>query len=165
LAKKVSVLRNYGSERKYYNEVIGFNMRLDEIQAALLSVKLKYLLPWTEERQKIAGWYNDALQEVGDLTPPFVAPGATHVYHLYVIRTKKRDQLQDYLLKQGIGTLIHYPVPPHLQNAYSHLCFKAGSFPIAEEIAETVLSLPLWPGMTRELVDQVANTIKKFYRK
>jgi len=165
LAKKIAVLRNYGSEKKYYNEVIGFNMRMDELQAALLSVKLKYLPGWTRERQLIAGWYNEALKDIGDLILPAVAEGATHVYHLYVIRTKERDQLQQYLESKGIGTLIHYPIPNHLQEAYSHLGLKRGSFPIAEEMAETVLSLPLWPGMTQILVRQIADAIKIYFNK
>lgn len=161
LAKKIKVLRNYGSQKKYYNEVIGHNMRLDELQAALLSVKLKYLKDWTAQRQQIASWYDEALQGVGDLVLPTIATGATHVYHLYVIRTKKRDALQNYLNENGIGTLIHYPIPPHLQEAYKHLGYKKGDFPIAEELAETALSLPLWPGMTIEHITFITSQLKK----
>ncbi len=160
---KLRMLRNYGSKKKYYNEAIGYNMRLDELQAAMLLVKLKYLEKWTRERQQIAGWYDSALRGIGDLVLPVVAPGATHVYHLYVIRTKSRDQLQDFLAKQGIGTLIHYPLPPHLQEAYSHLGLKKGDFPITEEIAETVLSIPLWPGMQQGNVEEVATAIRSFF--
>jgi dTDP-4-amino-4,6-dideoxygalactose transaminase len=163
LAEKAAVLRNYGSKKKYYNEEIGFNMRLDELQAAFLSVKLKYLEEWTNQRQQIAGWYNEALKGTGDIILPAVEDGATHVYHLYVIRTKKRDQLQEHLTKEGIGTLIHYPVPPHLQQAYTSLGFKKNDFPIAEEIAETVLSVPLWPGMQLPQVEKVVDSIKKFF--
>jgi dTDP-4-amino-4,6-dideoxygalactose transaminase len=162
LAQKIKVLRNYGSQKKYYNEVIGHNMRLDELQAALLSVKLKYLNDWTKQRQQIAAWYDEALIGVGDLVLPTVATGATHVYHLYVIRTQKRDTLQNYMNENGIGTLIHYPIPPHLQEAYKHLLYKKGDFPIAEELAETALSLPLWPGMKKEEVLFVCNCIKCF---
>jgi dTDP-4-amino-4,6-dideoxygalactose transaminase len=162
LATKIKLYRNYGSEIKYENEVIGFNMRLDEMQAAFLSVKLKYLKEWTTERQQIAGWYNAALMNVHDLVLPFVHPDATHVYHLYVIRTKKRDQLQKHLAKNNIGTLIHYPIPPHLQKAYTSLKYKNGDFPFAEEIANTCLSLPIWPGMTKETVEKVVNAIKEF---
>jgi dTDP-4-amino-4,6-dideoxygalactose transaminase len=136
---------------------------MDELQAALLSVKLKYLEEWTRQRQQIAGWYTDALQGVEDIVLPFVAPRATHVYHLYVIRTSKRDQLQNYLTKQGIGTLIHYPVPPHLQKAYSFLTFKKDDFPIAETIADHCLSLPIWPGMKEEHVERIGMIIKSFY--
>ena len=164
LGERVRMLRNYGSQKKYYNEVIGYNMRLDECQASFLSVKLKYLGRWSRQRIEIAGWYNRLLQGVGDLLLPFVDTGATHVYHVYVIRTTKRDALQRYLTEQGIGTLIHYPVPPHLQKAYQNLKYSSGDFPIAEHIADTCLSLPMWPGMEEEQVVQVANSIKAFYR-
>jgi dTDP-4-amino-4,6-dideoxygalactose transaminase len=163
LAQMVNRLRNYGSERKYYHESIGFNMRLDEVQAALLSVKLKYLDSWISERQQIANWYNEALKDVNDVILPGIAKGSTHVFHLYVIRTKKRDELQHFLQDLGIGTLIHYPVPPHLQEAYRHLGYRKGDLPIAEEIADSCLSLPLFPGLTREEVEEVASCIKKFF--
>lgn len=162
LAQKAAVLRNYGSQKKYYNEVIGYNMRLDECQAAFLSVKLKYLDEWTKQRQHIAQQYNQALKDVGDLALPQVAEGSTHVYHLYVVRTKYRNDLQESLTKKGIGTLIHYPIPPHLQEAYSNLGFKKGDFPIAEEIADTCLSLPMWPGMSTAEIQLVAESIKGF---
>ena len=162
LAGKAAVLRNYGSQKKYYNEVIGHNMRLDEVQAAFLSVKLPHLPGWSAQRQEIAGWYDQALAGVPDLTLPETAQGATHMYHLYVVRHPKRDALQAHLTKAGVGTLIHYPVPPHLQEAYSHLGFKKGDFPIAERIADTCLSLPMWPGMTKEMVEQVASAIMEF---
>ncbi|MBL7712999.1 MAG: DegT/DnrJ/EryC1/StrS family aminotransferase [Chitinophagaceae bacterium] len=164
LARKAAVLRNYGSEKKYYNEVIGHNMRLDECQAAFLSVKLPHLAGWTEKRREIGAWYTAALKDCPQLTLPEIADGATHVYHQYVIRTPQRDALQAHLQQQGVGTLIHYPIPPHLQQAYAYLGFKKGDFPIAEEMAETCLSMPLWPGMTQEQVQYVADTIKSFYR-
>lgn len=163
LAKKAAILRNYGSEKKYYNEVIGHNMRLDECQAAFLSVKLKHLSEWTRQRQEIAAWYDAALAGVGDLVLPKVHPEATHVYHLYVVRTNQRDALQQHLTEQGIGTLIHYPIPPHLQEAYKSLGFKQGDYPIAEEIADTCLSLPLWPGMTQADVETVSTHIQQFF--
>jgi len=163
IARKVAMLRNYGSEKKYYNEEIGFNMRLDECQAGFLSVKLKYLDEWTRQRQEIAAWYDEALKDVGDIVLPKTAVGATHVYHIYMVRTKRRDQLQEHLSRHGIGCLIHYPIPPHLQKAYQHLGFKKGDFPIAEAIADTCLSLPLWPGMKQREVLEVANTIKNFF--
>lgn len=160
LAQKVKVLRNYGSQKKYYNEVIGYNMRLDELQAAFLSVKLKYLEEWTRQRQEIACYYNEALKGVGDLVLPVTAAGCTHVYHLYVVRTSKRDALRQHLEANGIGTMIHYPVPPHLQEAYIDLGYAKGSFPVAEEIAETCLSLPIWPGMAVDHVAAIADAIK-----
>jgi dTDP-4-amino-4,6-dideoxygalactose transaminase len=162
LARKATVLRNYGSEKKYYNEVIGYNMRLDECQASFLSVKLRHLNEWTSQRQEIASWYDKALEGLKDLILPKISQGATHVYHLYVIRTKARYELQRYLADNGIGTLIHYPIPPHLQEAYKNLGFRKGDFPIAEEIADTCLSMPLWPGMLKEDVHFVTDAIKKF---
>ncbi|MEI6949505.1 DegT/DnrJ/EryC1/StrS family aminotransferase [Paraflavisolibacter sp. H34] len=163
LAAKARMLGNYGSVKKYYNEVVGFNMRLDECQAAFLSIKLRYLSEWTGQRQQIAAWYDEALQDIDGLVLPYTAAGATHVYHLYVVRTQKRDELQQYLQQLGIGTLIHYPIPPHLQEAYQHLNLPKGSFPVAEEIADTCLSLPLWPGMEQEQVAAVAAAIKGFF--
>lgn len=165
LSKKVIALRNYGSTKKYNNEYIGYNMRLDELQASFLSIKLKYLAEWTRQRQQIASWYTEALRGVGDLILPVTLTGSTHVYHLYVIRTKFRDALQEHLTSNGIGTLIHYPIPPHLQKAYSDFNFKRGDFPIAEEIADTCLSLPLWPGMRIEDIEFVKDAIQKFYFK
>jgi dTDP-4-amino-4,6-dideoxygalactose transaminase len=162
LAEKAIILRNYGSQKKYFNDVIGYNMRLDECQAAFLSVKLKYLANWTAQRQQIATWYNDALHGINGLVLPYIAEGAGHVYHLYVVRTAKRDALQQYLTENGIGTLIHYPIPPHLQQAYGNLGHRAGDFPIAEEIANTCLSLPMWPGMTQKHVAAVAGSIGSY---
>ncbi|HEV8513742.1 MAG TPA: DegT/DnrJ/EryC1/StrS family aminotransferase [Cyclobacteriaceae bacterium] len=163
LNEAVRMFRNYGSSEKYYNEVIGVNSRLDELQAAVLSVKLKYLNRWTSERQKIAQFYLDELKDVGDLILPNSSKNCTHVYHLFVIRTKKRNQLQKHLTDKGIQTLIHYPIPPHLQKAYKGLGFRQGDFPIAEELANTSLSLPLWPGMTEDMVNRIAASIREFY--
>lgn len=159
LAEQVRIWRNYGSAIKYQNELPGYNMRLDELQAAFLSVKLKHLSAWTAQRQKIATWYTEALQDIGDLVLPFTHPDATHVYHLYVIRTHHRDALQHHLKEAGIGTLVHYPIPPHLQKAYTHLGFEEGDFPIAEELAKTSLSLPLWVGMGEKEVKKVIEAL------
>lgn len=147
LANRIKTLRNYGSAIKYYNEEIGYNNRLDELQAAFLRVKLNYLLEWTNQRKEIAQWYNEALQHRNDLVLPYVHENADHVYHLYVVRTSNRDKLQQELTEKGIQTMIHYPVPPHLQKAYKNLGYKEGDFPIVEEIAKTCVSLPVWPGM------------------
>jgi dTDP-4-amino-4,6-dideoxygalactose transaminase len=163
ISRRIKMLRNYGSEKKYFNEVVGYNMRLDELQAAFLRVKLRKLEEWTYERKRIASWYNNELQGIGDLVLPEIAEGATHVYHLYVIRSSKRDLLQQYLSENGIETLIHYPIPPHLQNAYGYLGFKAGDFPIAEQLADTSLSLPLYPGITIEQLEKVVFCINKFF--
>ncbi|MEJ7826550.1 MAG: DegT/DnrJ/EryC1/StrS family aminotransferase [Segetibacter sp.] len=163
-AKNAMMIRNYGSEKKYQNEVIGYNMRLDECQAGFLSVKLKYLKEWTDQRQQIATWYNQALAGLDKVTLPAIAEGATHVYHLYVIRAKQRDELQKHLTAHGIGTLIHYPIPPHLQPAYANLGFKKGDFPVAEELADTSLSLPMWPGLQKTSVEYIAGVMKQFFQ-
>ena len=154
LALKVKTLRNYGSSVKYYNEEIGYNNRLDELQAAFLRVKLNYLHEWTQQRKEIASWYNTNLNNK-DWILPEVHNNADHVYHLYVIRTNDRDRLQVELNAKGIQTMIHYPVPPHLQKAYKHLGYKEGDFPIAEEIAKTCLSLPVWPGIDKIRLEQI----------
>lgn len=163
LARKVRTLRNYGSTRKYYNEVIGFNKRLDELQAAFLSVKLPHMDKWTAQRQSLAAQYLTDLEGVGDLILPYTHPMATHVYHLFVVRTDKRDELQQHLNAEGIGTLIHYPIPPHLQKAYESLGHGRGDFPIAERMAASCLSLPMYPGLTHQQVDEVVAVIKAYY--
>lgn len=163
LAHKVKVLSNYGSQKKYYNEVVGHNNRLDEMQAAFLRVKLPHLDEWTAQRQAIASAYLEGLQGVGDLILPWTHPDSTHVYHLFVVRTSRRDELAQYLNEHGIGTLIHYPVPPHLQECYKDLGYKRGDFPIAEEIADTALSLPIWPGMGDEQVRHITEAIRSFF--
>ncbi|MBK9329846.1 MAG: DegT/DnrJ/EryC1/StrS family aminotransferase [Sphingobacteriales bacterium] len=165
LAGRAELLRNYGSKEKYYNEEIGLNARLDECQAAILSIKLKYLEEWNKERNRIAGWYMEQLKEVTGIILPEVADNCTSVYHLFVIRTAKRSNLQKYLAENGIGTLIHYPVPPHLQKAYSYLNYKPGSFPIAENMAATCLSLPLYIGLKLDEVTYICDTIKNFCSK
>ena len=164
LAEKAKVLSNYGTRVKYVNDEIGFNMRMDECQAAFLNVKLNYLSTWIKQRQEIAKWYNHYLSNIEGLILPFVLENATHTYHLYVVRTEKRDALMNYLSEHEIGTLIHYPIPPHLQKAYANLGFSKGDFPIAEEVADTCLSLPIWPGMKEEEVEFVAHKIKQFFQ-
>jgi dTDP-4-amino-4,6-dideoxygalactose transaminase len=165
LYKKCTLFRNYGSSKKYYNEIIGYNSRLDEIQACVLNIKLNYLISWTEERQKIASWYFEGLKDISEITLPITQVNATHVYHLFTIRTSDRNKLQEYLSSQSIETLIHYPIPPHLQKAYSYLDYKKGDFPIAEQIAETTLSLPLHIGISKQEVKYVCSAIKEFFRK
>ena len=163
LYHRANVIRNYGSQKKYYNEIKGINSRLDELQAGFLSIKLKHLTNWSAQRNHIASLYNQLLAGVGDVITPVLAEGATSVYHLYVIRTNKRDELQHHLKTHEVGTLIHYPLPPHLQEAYQELGYQKGDFPLAETIADTCLSLPLFPGLTDGDVNQVCNTIKQFY--
>jgi dTDP-4-amino-4,6-dideoxygalactose transaminase len=161
IAEKIKALRNYGSLKKYHNDYVGLNRRLDELQAALLSVKLQHLNSWTQERKEIAEAYNEIL--VGsNLILPKLASNADHVFHLYVVRTSKREELQEYLNKKGVGTLIHYPIPPHLQKAYKYLGYKIGDFPIAEELANTSISLPLWVGIKKNQLEIVSDLIAKF---
>ena len=164
LYNKANVIRNYGSEKKYYNMVKGINSRLDEIQAAFLDVKLKYLDEWNRERNEIATYYNNGLKNVTDIILPVMAKECNSVFHIYVIRTKRRDELQEFLRSKGIGSLIHYPVPPHLQEAYKEMDFKKGDFPIAEDIANTCLSLPLYPGLSHAEIDYIMDIIASFFR-
>lgn len=163
IAEKIRTLKNYGSQKKYFNETIGHNMRLDELQAAFLSVKLDHLNTWNSQRQEIAKRYLDLLNNVGDLILPYTHPNSTHVYHLFIIRTKRRDELQTYLRENGIDTMIHYPIPPYRQKAYEHLGLRKGTFPRADELADTMLSLPLFPGMAEEDIAYVCATINSYF--
>ena len=150
LAHKVRVLRNYGSQEKYKNQVLGYNNRLDELQAAFLRVKLRKLDEWTMERNRIAEAYINELNDVSGIELFSLADRSTSAYHLFVIKTKNRKELQSKLSEAGVGTLIHYPIPPHLQECYGHMGFKKGDFPIAEYLASTVLSLPLFIGYRKD---------------
>jgi dTDP-4-amino-4,6-dideoxygalactose transaminase len=160
LAERIKLLRNYGSRVKYINEVKGFNSRLDPIQAAILRVKLKHLDEWNARRAASALQYQHGLANCG-LTLPIVPTWASAVWHLYVVRHSHRDLLQAMLSKVGIGTLIHYPIPPHLQGAYCDLGFSEGAFPIAEGIHKEVLSLPMFPSMSTKQIFAVINTCKE----
>jgi len=162
LAHQVRLLRNYGSEQRYLNEIVGYNSRLDELQAAVLRVKLRHLATWTQQRCQLAAWYQYYLANVPGLRLPTVAAGAVPVWHLYVVHTAHRDALQQYLAARGISTLIHYPVPPHRQPAYAG--WQNATLPIADELAATCLSLPLWPGMTEAMVIAIAAAIQEFMR-
>jgi len=164
LAEQLRRLRNYGTTHKNHHELPGYNSRLDELQAAVLRVKLRHLPAWTAQRRQIAAWYHAHLAGTPGLQLPAVAAGAAPVWHLYVVHTAQRDALRQHLAAQGIETLVHYPVPPHLQPAYGALNWPAGSLPIAETLAATCLSLPLWPGMTEEMVAKVASASKVFLR-
>lgn len=163
LDKKIRIIRNYGSEKKYYNCEKGINSRLDELQAAFLSAKLVKLDEHNKQRNEIANLYNAQLKGVGDIITPVLAESCTSNFHLYVVRSKKRQELSAYLNKNNIGNMIHYPVPPHLQKAYTELNYKKGDFPLAEEIAGTCLSLPVYPGLPHESVNYVCEKIKQFY--
>lgn len=160
LAERIRTLRNYGSKVKYYNEVPGYNSRLDELQAALLSVKLSKLPADNERRRAIAALYTRELAGIPGLQLPHVPEWAVPVWHLYVVRHARRDALAKTLAEQGIGTVVHYPVPPHLQPAYAELGYKQGDFPISEAIHREVLSLPMGPTLSDEQALQVAAAVR-----
>ncbi len=163
--EQIKMFRNYGSKIRYYNDVIGYNSRLDELQAALLLVKLKYLDIWNKKRIELANRYIKNLAEVSDVILPRILEGNSHVFHLFVIRCSKRNELMEYLKKHEIDTLIHYPIPPHLQRAYQHLGFKKGDFPIAEQLANEMLSLPLYPGLQTDQIDFICSKEKRKNKK
>lgn len=164
LAIACKIWRNYGSEKRYHNLVKGYNNRIDELQAGLLSVKLKFIHRWTAERQEIARQYHQLLADVEEIILPYCDPRSSHVYHLFVIQAKNRDKLQEHLEKNGIKTVIHYPIPPHLQQAYAGAGWKKGDFPIAESLAENFLSLPIYPGLSESAIGYVSEMIRKFYQ-
>ena len=161
LAGKFKVFRNYGSDRKYHNKVVGSNSRLDELQAGLLRVKLKYLDSMNEERCRIAGYYLDNIR-LNCLQLPKIRPGADSSWHQFVVHCSRRDELQKHLSERGIGTMIHYPIPPHLSEAYSYLKYTRGDFPIAEKYADEVLSLPMYNGMTEAELKEIVDAINSF---
>lgn len=163
LAKKVRVLRNYGSEGRYVNEIKGINSRLDPLQAAFLKVKLSYLDEWNRRRSVLAEKYRASFLDLQELVLPYVLDWASPCWHLFVIRTQKRDQLQNYLMNMDINTLIHYPIPPHLSGAYADMNFQQGDYPIAEELAGTVLSLPMGPHLDDQKSDKVIHGVRSFF--
>ncbi len=165
IAEKIRTLRNYGSRKKYYHEFKGFNSRLDTLQAAILRVKLKYLDEWNRKRIRNALLYSSLLKDIKEvITPQFREDlDSSHVFHLYVVRVEKRDQLLDFLDKKGIRCGIHYPVPLHFQEAYKDLGYKQGDFPIAEKLSKEILSLPMYPELTEEEIIYVVESAKKFY--
>jgi len=161
LADRLRLLRNYGQTAKYHHATQGYNSRLDELQAAVLAVKLGYLDAWNARRRALAARYNALLADHG-LILPLPAPDRDHVYHLYVVRSRQRDALQRHLATQGIGTLIHYPTPVHLQPAYAELGLVRGNLPFSEQLADQVLSLPLYPEMSEAQQDAVVAAIGGF---
>ncbi len=159
IARKVRMLSNYGSSVKYHHEMAGVNSRLDELQAALLRIKLRHLNTWTAERRRIAERYARGVQNE-KIRLLCNDPG--NVYHVFPVFTQERDALQAHLEEAGIHCLIHYPIPIHLQGAYADLGYRKGDFPLAEELAETELSIPLYPGMTEEQINHVIDTLNRF---
>ena len=149
IAEDVRVYRNYGSEKRYYNKVVGTNSRLDELQAGLLRIRLSHMQELENDRKRIAERYLAELNNP-NITLPTIRENASHIWHQFVIRTKYREELITYLNGKNIGTIIHYPIPPHLSEAYQYLGISQGSLPITEEYANTVLSIPFYNGMTEE---------------
>ena len=162
LADRVRVLRNYGSRQKYYSEVKGHNSRLDPLQAAMLRVKLRHLEAWNQRRREIADLYLESLHALPGLGLPQVRPGVLPVWHLFVITHPQRERLQAFLKERGVGTLVHYPVPPHLSPAYQEMGYRAGAFPITESMADTVVSLPMSPHLSLEDASYVAELVRDF---
>jgi dTDP-4-amino-4,6-dideoxygalactose transaminase len=169
LAERISLLRDHGSPKKYYHEIIGYNARLDEIQAAVLIVKLQYLNDWNEKRRRNAKLYNGYLKDLVDkglVITPQEKDWAKHVYHLYVIQVNEgvRDNLIAHLNSRGIGAQIHYPIPIHLQRAYRHLGYNEGSFPVAERLAKRIVSLPMFPELEEREIEYIVQEIRAFFK-
>lgn len=167
IANKIRMIRDHGQAKKYYHDMEGYNGRLDAIQAGLLGIKLKSLPEWNEKRRRNASHYTK-LFNLGSLkekvvTPPHVPEWARPVYHLYIARVPQREKLQAHLNENGISTGLHYPVPVHLQKAYSGKGYKEGDFPITEKVASEILSLPMFPELTEGQIQYVVETIRKFY--
>lgn len=161
IAEKIRILRNYGSSEKYDNNVVGFNNRLDPVQAVVLTVKLKYLDSWNTCRSELANKYMRGMTDTG-LILPSISSWADQVWHLFVVRSTEREMLQNTLNSKGVETLVHYPIPPHLQKAYSFLGYSEGSFPIAEKIHDEVLSLPIFPQMSDKQLEDVVAAVRAF---
>lgn len=162
LAEKISQMRNYGQTVKYHHDYLAWNSRLDSIQAAILEVKLKNLDKWNKSRKKVAQIYNKLLKGL-PIIAPSIPEESDHVFHLYVIRFEKRDDLAQYLTTKGIATGLHYPIPIHLQKAYKDLGHKKGDFPISEKLASEILSLPIYPELKDSQVEFISENIKKFF--
>ena len=162
LAEKVDVLRRQGCKKKYHAQVLGFNSRLDSLQAAILRVKLKYLDGWNEARRRVAQRYNKLLADL-PVTTPYEAPDVYHVYHQYTIQASQRDALAAYLKERGVGTMVYYPVPLHLQGLYVRLGYGEGSLPASEAASRKVLSLPIYPELAEEQRAGIAGAIQQFY--
>lgn len=163
LDRQLRLLRNWGSVVKYHHEIQGYNSRLDTLQAAILSVKLKRLTAWNDARAKVASWYRENLHDCADIVLPVEAPWCgRHVYHLFVVRfpSHDRDAIVKKLLEAGVQTVVHYPIPIHLQKAYAGLGYERGAFPNAEAAARSILSLPMYPEMTREQCDFVCERLR-----
>jgi dTDP-4-amino-4,6-dideoxygalactose transaminase len=162
IANTIRMIRDHGQAKKYFHDIEGYNGRLDAIQAGVLRIKLKRLANWNHSRHENAAYYDELLSKVNGVTLPVEAGFASSVYHLYVILVDDREGLQQFLSDKGIGTGLHYPLPLHLQTAYAHLGYKDGSFPVTESVAKRLISLPMFPELTREQIEYVATSIKQF---
>jgi dTDP-4-amino-4,6-dideoxygalactose transaminase len=164
VAEAVRRLRNHGALAKYDHESLGFNSRLDTMQAVVLLAKLRYLTAWNEARRKAAERYHELLETLEEVQRPAIAPGNEHVWHLYVVRVPNRDEVLTRLLEAGVGAGIHYPVPLHLLPSFRSLGYAQGEFPVAERAAQEILSLPIFPGVTADQQEQVVNELRKAVR-
>ena len=162
ISETIKMMRNYGQKEKYNHIFLAYNSRLDNLQAAILSVKLKYLDGWNKKRQQNALIYNELLKDL-PVTIPYKLDNVEHVYHLYVIRTEKRDELAEYLKTNGISTGLHYPIPIHLQRAYKDLNYKIGDFPVTEKLSKEILSLPMYPELEEKDIYYICKTIRRFF--
>jgi dTDP-4-amino-4,6-dideoxygalactose transaminase len=165
MADKIRMIRDHGQAKKYYHDLEGYNGRLDAIQAGVLRIKLKRLAAWNESRRQNAAYYDQLLSKIPGVTIPLQSEHATSVYHLYVILVDDRDGLQKHLSEKGVGTGLHYPVPLHLQKAYANQGYKKGDFPVTESMASRLLSLPMFPELTKEQIEYVASSIEEFFER
>lgn len=163
VVSKIKMLRDHGSSQKYIHDFIGFNMRMEGLQGAVLGVKLRYLDKWNEKRRQNAARYFELLKDVKQIKMPVILENNQSNFHLFVIRTKKRDELKKFLKDGGVATGIHYPAPIHLQKAYSTFEWEKGDFPTAEKMADEILSLPMFPELKDEQILHVADKIKEFF--
>ncbi len=163
LAEKCRMFANHGALKKHHHLMEGINSRLDGLQAAILSAKLPYILKWTEQRIGVASWYNKYLNSISEVKLPVVRPASVHTYHLYVIRAQKRDELMKYLKEQGVETAIHYPTPLPGLPAYKYLNYQTSDYPVSDKLQGEILSLPVYPEMTEQMVSHISTLLRKFY--
>jgi dTDP-4-amino-4,6-dideoxygalactose transaminase len=164
LAKKIRMIREHGQGKKYHHLVEGYNGRMDAMQAGFLRIKLRYMDKWNAERRTAAETYNRLFEDVDSITTPFEPAWSRAVYHLYVVRASKRDELQQYLSERKIGTALHYPIPLHLQPAFIHLGYREGDLPVTERLTSEILSLPMFPQIRPEQLEQAVDAISVFCR-
>ena len=164
LATRLRRLRMHGGAKMYFHDEVGFNSRLDTLQAAVLSAKLPYLDQWSARRRANATYYSAALADQPGVRPPVTDAANESIFNQYTLRVEHRDALQAYLKEKGIGTAVYYPLPLHLQPCFAYLGYREGAFPVSERAAREVLSLPIYPELTHEQLDEVVGAIRAFYR-